>query len=118
MKQSIVYRVENSEGHGPYTGALENNIFNLTGEPMIHDDGAHPTPQEDGLDFHYGTDFCAFHSFADCLTWFGRGLLDLLEANGFNVYKFAVEPAAVRVGKHQVVINGNMLDRDTRVVYE
>jgi hypothetical protein len=115
--KTTLFRVEASDGEGPYRGG-SIGLFALMGDRQFHEDYLHPTPQEEHLDIHYGRDVCAFKSFGDCLEWFGRSVLDLLERNGYHVYQYSVCPEYVKVGKHQVIVDKNKLDMEHRLVYE
>ena len=68
-------------------------------------DSAHPTPEEDGLNYYKLEHMCAFSSHAMFRRWFpyDEGLQDVADIARVAVY--SVDDKHVQQGKHQVIVN-------------
>ena len=95
----ILYRVENSNGNGPYNdpdlGDLRDEINYAHAQ-----NNTHPSPQRQGYWMDRVTEKCAFRSMQDLFAWFG-GWLPLLTREGYRVAR--VQGIVTWSDKYQVV---------------
>jgi hypothetical protein len=106
----LVYRVENSEGGGPYTFysfdkadkavvAVSNALKEAHNESHHH-----PPPHSDGISFVRHYERCGFVSIEDLVQWFD-GWLQKLHDVGFRMAIYDVPTDRVRAGEKQVVFD-------------
>ena len=108
MSTVLVYRVEDSEGGGPYF-SVEEGVWNALSSIPDADDERHPLPADEGLRYHRGL-VCGFESVASAIAWFTSPVLAQLACLGLPLYGFTVPEEVVQWGNKQVVF-----DRDAAV---
>lgn len=108
----IVYRVEHSDGHGPYNfSTAEGEI--RTGDMaelnarlcVAHNDSAHPSPREDNVPNCMGWTIpgvCGFESLSALAAWF-EGWGQELADHGFMIKVFEIDAQWVSAGNRQLV---------------
>ena len=100
---TTTYRVEDSEGLGPYAGGM---LYEMD---KAHRDDAHPSPwadtdaHGDPLDIRY-EEVCALRSLEEVAQWFD-GFGHDLAREGFDVVAYSMPRASVRFGMAQLVYN-------------
>ena len=100
---TTVFRVEDSEGYGPYQGAQAQKCSWYDEMGYCH--RSHPMPVEDGIQFDFRRHESCRHGFSSMEkleAWFGDWLFEVL-ASGFRIALYHVEPNDVLHGKKQVV---------------
>lgn len=105
-----IYRVENSDGYGPYTIPIKKqNLEKMTHEHDF-DSGNHPTPQTEGFRPRpLSTSLrCGFSSIEQLKDWFSVWLNPLFE-NGFYICKISIEENDTSILKKQVVFDNNKI---------
>jgi hypothetical protein len=100
----LVYRVEHTEGGGPYIGP--NGIGDLG---MRHCDGDHPPPIEDGISRVSGMN-CGFASLAHFQAWFTPEERQELKDRGFVLMTFHAD--TVRTGRKQLMFDRELAQLD------
>lgn len=116
---TIVYRVEDVNGEGPYqskyaNGWLDHFGAESTAPAFIRDlytsdamdPDPHPSPYNDGIDGRINHDeFFGFHTLTSLAAWMLREPEDAHKLNiaGYHVSVFEVDRHDVRVGSRQVV---------------
>lgn len=94
-----VYRVQNSKGIGPYQGSKNANDWRKKLNKRHW--RIRPTPQAEGIYLHE-KHFCGFKSLKSLYDWF-VGFLGRLEASGFKIICYEINPKNVMMGSQQVV---------------
>lgn len=98
----VVFRFEDIEGTGPYTGHLRyDGEGELEAALWSHQDATHPSPYEEGL--HPNGKHCGFKNRKQMTDWFTARERDLLFENGYRLLQYAVPSEHVAVGNKQVV---------------
>lgn len=82
---SLVWRVENAQGWGPYVGELQSRWIRQRGPHQWHCCHCHPAPIQDVKRYAASTEFCGFATRADALRWFSRAELQRLRAIGYEL---------------------------------
>lgn len=100
----LVYRVEDSEGRGPYRKRA-GYVHEWSKDENGHNDYNHPSPYQDGLPGMWDMEsyICGFKSKAQLKAWFSEEELSNLEALGFSIKTFEVPKSDVKVGGKQVI---------------
>lgn len=98
-----VFRVQDAYGRGPYVGP---------GWPVWgparrfdHDNAAHPSPLNDGLEAPAMRGECAFTSRAQARAWFSPAERRIMRRAGYVLHEFDAPPDTVAVLGHQAVID-------------
>lgn len=95
----IVYRIE-KDGVGPYRN-WDIDLIDMTGEDNVHNDSNHPSPWEDAEISSITMDYlCACPSLEKLREWFD-GYLEILDENGFNIYRIKVKKRILGKSKRQ-----------------
>ena len=92
----LIWRVENSEGIGPYWG----NFAPQYQKVYLYDKVKHPRPKHSGRDIHYG-----FTSFEQLKAWFeetGFTVLEDLKAAGYNVVQYEIDEQYVNTEEKHI----------------
>lgn len=106
MKMMTVYRVQNADGYGPYSG-----IEAISDDPkwVVQDD--HVEPRHDVFAYDITSDeVCAFATVHSARKWFNEALVDILDADKQDEWFFAMYQVPfekVRVGVHQVLAHAD-----------
>lgn len=98
--RTVVYRVEDSKGSGPYM-----SHYNLMEMSIKHSDSKHPEPFDDDMDSteNFTADYvCGFSSVSKAKQWF-KGFRRLLDKKGFKLSVYEVPEEHVMRGRRQVV---------------
>ena len=116
-----VYRVENTEGKGPYVGNTDfiySLLEKVYGNARAHNDKNHPIPLDDGISrAEYLMEqkaCCGFLTKKQLKDWFSIELRRELSGHGFDVSVYEVEPGYVYTGNTQVLFfkeNSKRLNR-------
>ena len=97
-----VYRVQNAEGYGPYSGATA-----VSDDPKLVVQGNHIEPKDDTFQGNiYPDEVCAFSSVHSARKWFSRDLVDILSNDTEDEWYFAMYQVPfnkMRSGNHQVL---------------
>lgn len=110
MTPTLVYRVEDVVGAGPYTFEEDGEFIQRVKEmPFLEShnhDGMHPTPALDAFPILPPSKvgwFCGFNSIYQLLRWFSHAERVALKEHGFscNVYCVEASPATLLSGKSQ-----------------
>jgi hypothetical protein len=99
---SLVYRVQNKDGMGPY---------NCGCHPDPRSSPTKPTPQNDiGIlrRPEYSEEFCGFQSLQSLLDWFPDPILVILHEKGFFIC--VIEAEITAWGQYQVLFKRSKLD--------
>lgn len=113
MSTVLVYRVEDSEGKGPYYSTdpwIEQVLLGIP-DPS---NSRHPIPSEEGLWYVAGL-VCGFESKESAIEWFSEYVLFGLEALGQKLYGYRVPIEAVQYGVKQVVFDPSTAVQKVRV---
>ena len=103
----IIYRVEDSTGHGPHRGE-HDSIEHVSATISQHyHDKHHPIPWEDGLRAFRFIHVCGTLSLERLLHWFPEETPKILHRHGFHISVFAVdeEDGEILFGKTQVAFD-------------
>lgn len=102
MKMITVYRVQNAEGYGPYSG-----IEAISDDPrwVVEDDHVEPRHDVFGNDIS-PDEVCAFATVHSARKWFNKSLVDILSNDTedewfFTMYQVPYDK--MRTGIHQVL---------------
>ena len=102
MKMMTVYRVQNAEGYGPYSG-----IKAISDSPDWVVEDNHVEPRHDVFGANIDPDeVCAFSSVHSARKWFNRDLVDILSNDPHDEWYFAMYRVPfnkMRSGIHQVL---------------
>jgi hypothetical protein len=103
MAHTTIYRIEDSDGIGPYTGRKNPIRWQLLDS---HCGGENwPIPLSDGINgFMSGIHLCAFDSLEALAEWFGEFVYRLLE-HDYRIVEIDVPNNAIIRGNRQVVYN-------------
>lgn len=109
MDQLTVFRLENSQGQGPYTDYDNEISYELCRAHNGHD---HPCPEEDNkLGYiERGSEFCGFKTRKELEDWFA-GWLPKLGRAGYLIAEYAVPRKHVRIGRTQVLFKRQLASR-------
>lgn len=110
-----LYRVQNSDGVGPYTGRVSLNLPSTVGHP-------HTIPMFDGITLTeselQGKRF-AFENMFHLLDWFGAPeTLLLLQHHGYDIVRIWVPVHAVIFGGTQCVYNPSEVMATGEIAWE
>lgn len=104
----IIYRVENSEARGPYTGIGDMSLWTDSN----HTDAAHPCPNDDSMPWDWNFNHerisdarCGFESLKALTAWFNPQELTKLKELGYRIRAYQVPEDAVIRGKKQIVFD-------------
>lgn len=118
MTKTTVWRIEDSEGNGPYRG--EDNIARYLGEMQregLIDNG--PLPWSDDMlqeKFNRGAKpanwLCGFANIEQYKSWFcSEEARDLLDRQGYCLVKYEVDSADAWVGRTQAIFSPDKAKR-------
>lgn len=97
-----IYRIEYSDGHGPFGVGLEHpDVLSMDLMPLIERWINMDTPQEDGLKRHPGQDKCGFASLEALHHWVKPEEIKTMLDNGYKVYRLEVDQC--QVGRDNMV---------------
>lgn len=111
-----IYRIENSEGYGPYRdGPVHSGMWAVNMER--HYDNRHPLPSyefpqwdfwaaalfPEGYPIYQTEYFCGFKDLDQLFEWFDEEEIDNLFKLGFDIYEYEVEFAFI--GRYQVMFH-------------
>jgi len=105
---TVVYRVENHAGLGPYTA----EVWGLS----VGDAPNRPMPENDGFEYEqYDHERAAFASLDQLTDWFDTpAQLEALRQDRFYVYAVTVPEMWLRIGRSQVLIDHDEDNPDPR----
>ena len=97
MRQKV-FRVQDGDGQGPYTGLGTR----LWGDSNHVTDTIHPSPREEGL-FMTSDHVCCFESLEDLHVWFSDNELKTLKTYNFGIVELEVEDELLETGLRQSI---------------
>lgn len=98
-----VFRVEKSDGTGPYRTYPTPEQVRIALQPTFMGSEAHPVPSWDGLGDLKPEEVCAFASVEQMKQWFPEEALPVLAEHGYTCNAYIVPETYVRKGRKQVV---------------
>jgi len=100
---TLVYRVETTEGSGPYAAWPNTWGVVLPRDSGIYDEVSHPLPEDDGLGYTEDGEKFAFSTVEQFMDWFGfESAILTLEQSGFFLNVYDIPPENLIVGGRQV----------------
>lgn len=91
-----VYRVEHTDGSGPYWNGAAGNFYRLFDED-------HPEPAASGIKDVRFNEYFGFASKADMNSWFDKEIRKKFKQLDLHAFEYEVDPKYVRQGDKQAV---------------